>query len=39
MLDDEIIKGFEEEHKITNIILLGKDGAIRNIEIRDGENE
>lgn len=31
------IREFEKEHKIRNIILLGEDGAIRNIEI--GEEE
>ena len=29
------IREFEEEHIIRNIILLGEDGAIRNIEIGD----
>jgi len=31
------IKEFEEEHTIRNIILLGEDGAIRNIEMEDKE--
>jgi len=31
----DVIREFEREHKITNIILLGEDGAVRNIEIMD----
>lgn len=37
MNNRDIIKEFEIEHKITNIILLGEDGAIRNIEVGDEE--
>jgi hypothetical protein len=30
---DEVIEGFERIEKITNIILLGENGGIRNIQI------
>lgn len=40
MEDNElnIIEEFEVEHKIKNIILLGEDGAIRNLVISDCED-
>jgi len=37
MIDYSPIREFEEEHTIRNIILLGEDGAIRNIEIKSKE--
>lgn len=37
MTYNNIIADFEREHKIKNIILLGVDGAISNIEVEDIE--
>lgn len=35
----EMIKEFDDEHLITNIILIGEDDAVRNIVITNEEIE
>lgn len=35
----KILDEFEAKHKITDIILLGKDGSIRRITIGDEDGE
>lgn len=33
----KIMLDFQEEHLIKNIILIGEDGAVRNIEVDNEE--
>lgn len=35
----EFIDGFEEEHGIEEVILLGKNGAIRRLILTEEESE